>query len=427
MGRVLVIGGGWAGCAAALAAARSGAQVTLLERTDMLLGTGLVGGIYRNNGRLTALLEAKALGCGELFCLMDRAARHENIEFPGHRHAALYDVTQIEPLVRQVLQSAGVTLRFMARAVDISISEDRLLDVALENNESLGAEVFVETTGSAGGMTSCGRFGNGCAMCIIRCPTFGARVSIASKAGVLEVMGIRADGRPGSMSGSCKLNKDSLSEPLRRKLDELGVLVLPLPPALHKADLDNKACQQYNLPAFRENVILLDTGHAKLMASHFPLKALRQVPGLENARFEDPYAGGIGNSIRFTSITPRDDQLKVDGLVNLFCAGEKAGFLVGHTEAVITGSLAGYNAAAQANGTELLTLPHSLACGDIIAFANPSRSKKKARVQRITFSGADYFKRMENLGLYETNAASVHARVATTGLKNIFLQKKAGM
>ena len=52
--KIVVIGGGWAGCAAALTAAKAGADVTLLERTDMLLGTGLVGGIFRNNGRYTA-------------------------------------------------------------------------------------------------------------------------------------------------------------------------------------------------------------------------------------------------------------------------------------------------------------------------------------------------------------------------------------
>ena len=57
---------------------------------------------------------------------------------------------------------------------------------------------------------------------------------------------------------------------------------------------------------------------------------LRTVPGFENARFEDPYSGGIGNSIRFVGMAPRDDALKVDGVDNLFCAGEKAGLLVGH-------------------------------------------------------------------------------------------------
>ena len=52
--KIVVIGGGWSGCAAALAARHQGAEVDLIERTDMLLGTGLVGGIMRNNGRFTA-------------------------------------------------------------------------------------------------------------------------------------------------------------------------------------------------------------------------------------------------------------------------------------------------------------------------------------------------------------------------------------
>ena len=51
---IIVIGGGWGGCAAALQARQQGADVLLVERTDMLLGTGLVGGIMRNNGRYTA-------------------------------------------------------------------------------------------------------------------------------------------------------------------------------------------------------------------------------------------------------------------------------------------------------------------------------------------------------------------------------------
>ena len=421
MSRVLVIGGGWAGCAAALAAAHRGVQVTLLERTDMLLGTGLVGGIYRNNGRLTALLEAEALGFAGMFSVMDKAARHKNINFPGHLHASLYDVTRVEPLVLAYLGEAGVAVKRMARVIDVVTEDDQLSEVILEGGDHLSAAAFVEATGSAGPMTNCGRFGNGCAMCMIRCPAFGGRVSIAAKAGVMEIMGIRPDGRPGSMSGSCKLNKDSLAEDLRRELEETGVLVLPLPPFLRHANLDNKACQQYNLPAFKESLILLDTGHAKLMAAYYPLDALRQVPGLENARFEDPAAGGIGNSIRFTAVTPRDNRLKTDGLTNLFCAGEKAGFLVGHTEAVVTGSLAGYNAAALAEGKELLTLPDTLAVGDIIGYANPTReNKEKARVQRITFSGADYFSRMQAKNLYCTNQATIQRRVAATGLLGKF-------
>ena len=41
------------------------------------------------------------------------------------------------------------------------------------------------------------------------------------------------------------------------------------------------------------------------------------------------------------AITERDEYMKVKGVGNLFCAGEKAGPFIGHTEAIVTGSLAG--------------------------------------------------------------------------------------
>ena len=41
--RVVVVGGGAAGFSAAVVAKRAGAEVTLIERTDMLGGLGLVG------------------------------------------------------------------------------------------------------------------------------------------------------------------------------------------------------------------------------------------------------------------------------------------------------------------------------------------------------------------------------------------------
>lgn len=84
--KVIVIGGGWSGCAAAISAKKAGAQVILYEKTDMLLGLGNVGGIMRNNGRYTASEELIALGAGELINITDSKSRHKNIEFPGHKH-----------------------------------------------------------------------------------------------------------------------------------------------------------------------------------------------------------------------------------------------------------------------------------------------------------------------------------------------------
>ncbi|MBU2602317.1 MAG: FAD-dependent oxidoreductase [Actinobacteria bacterium] len=423
MARVVVIGGGWAGAGAALAARMAGADVTLLERTDMLLGTGLVGGIMRNNGRFTATEEHIAMGMGRLWGTIDANLRHRNVAFPGHNHADLYDVSITEPAIRALLEGEGIDVRTQARVTDAVRSGDTLAAVKL-GDELVEADVFVETTGSAGPQNNCTKYGNGCAMCALRCPTFGGRVSVAAKAGIEELRATRMDGSVGVMSGSCKLHTDSVSPELRRRLAETGVAVVPLPDELKvggaKAELlGTKACQQYALPAFAENVVLLDTGHVKLMSPFFPLAQLRTVPGLENARFEDPYSGGVGNSIRYLSMTPRSDALQADGLSNLFVGGEKTGPLVGHTEAIVSGSLAGANAVRWAAGRELVTLPRSLACGDIIASAGEVLRDGDLS-QKLTFSGASFFERMKAADLYTTDAQTVRDRVAAAGLTDVF-------
>jgi hypothetical protein len=250
-------------------------------------------------------------------------------------------------------------------------------------------------------------------------------VSIAGKAGVAEFMGQRPDGGLGAMSGSCKLHKGSLSPAVEAELDRYGVVVLPVPQDVaekKKAALGAKCCQQYALPAFAENVILLDTGHAKLMAPYFPLDELRRIPGLEDARYEDPYAGGMGNSIRFLAMAPRDDTLKVRGLDNLFCGGEKAGLLVGHTEAIVTGTLAGHNAARHAAGQPLLRLPVDTAIGDFIAHSGEAMQTAEGKTQKYTFSGSVYFERMRQLGLYTTDREAIEQRVARAGVAGVFAE-----
>ena len=343
--KVVVVGGGWAGCAAALSAAKAGAQVLLLERTDLLLGTGLVGGIFRNNGRYTGAEEAIAMGGGDIFVAMDNNRRHKNINFPGHNHASLYDVTTMEPIIRKLLEGYGVQVKTKQRVVHIQKYSKKIQAVIVDGGDEIRGDVFIDATGTAGPMGNCLTYGNGCAMCVMRCPSFGPRVSLTAKAQVKEIMGLKADGSFGAMSGSCKLNKDSLSKELKAKLEKDGVVILPVPERLQKTgSLGKKACTQYAIADYAENLVLLDTGHAKLMTSYFPLEDLRTIPGLEQARYEDPYAGSIGNSMRYLGMAPCDNMLKVDTMENLFCCGEKAAILVGHTEAIITGLLAGNNA-----------------------------------------------------------------------------------
>ncbi|ATW26108.1 FAD-dependent oxidoreductase [Candidatus Formimonas warabiya] len=424
MPTVVVVGGGWAGCSAAVAARKAGAErVVLLERADMLLGTGLVGGIMRNNGRFTATEEAYALGGGDMFDAVEMATRHRNIEFPGHQHANLYDVAKIEPAVREILSKFGIEFQTTARVRDITMDGARIKSVITDKEDEVYGDVFVEATGTAGPQANCSKYGNGCVMCIIRCPSFGPRISVASKAGVKELNGRKADGSLGAMSGSCKLLKESLGKEIVEELDRRGVAVVPIPENLRKSEsLSIKACQQYALKEFAENVVLLDTGHAKLMSPFYPLDKLRQIPGFENARFEDPYAGSMGNSMRYLAMSPRDDALKVKGVDNLFCAGEKAGLLVGHTEAIVTGTLAGHNAVRFEMGKEPLVLPDSLAIGDAISHVNQAMQTEDGLKLKYTFSGAQYFKRMKEKGLYSTDVPAIKSRVEEAGLSGVFAQ-----
>ncbi len=157
----------------------------------MLLGLGNVGGIMRNNGRFTAAEENILLGRGELFNITDKFSLHKNIDFPGHKHAYLYDVTKIEPAVRELLLSLGVILKLQKRAVDVVKEDGYIRAIILNDGETIYGDVFVETTGSTGPMGNCLKYGNGCAMCILRCPTFGPRVSISQKAGVTDIVGMK--------------------------------------------------------------------------------------------------------------------------------------------------------------------------------------------------------------------------------------------
>lgn len=430
MGKIVIIGGGWAGCAAAIRARKQGHEVQLLEKTDLLLGLGNVGGIMRNNGRYTAAEENIAMGASELFAITDRLSTHKNVDFPGHRHASFYDVAFVEPEVRRLLTELGIELHLMTRAVDVETEDGRRLRSVIALKQEQGSayrrlifsgDVFVETTGSAGPMGNCTKYGNGCAMCVLRCPAFGPRVSLTEKAGLCDVSGERPNGMPGAFSGSCKLERRTLSEKLQKKLSKEGYAVIPLPPELvHKEKLDQKVCQQYALDPFAENIILIDTGYAKLMTSYFNLEELRRVEGLENVRFADPYAGGKGNSMRYMAVGLRDEFMRAAGLENLFLGGEKSGFFVGHTEAITTGSLAGYNAGRMAAGKELLRLPRQLAAGDIIAFANEMLERPEGFRKRLTFAGGIYFQRMKDRGLYLTDRKLLQKRVRAAGLANVY-------
>ncbi len=411
MAKVIIVGGGWAGCSAAVAARKTGTEVLLIERTDLLLGLGNVGGIMRNNGRFTAAEECIAMGAGELFEITDRCSTHRNVAFPGHSHASFYDPEEVEPAVRRLLADLGVEIKLTTRVTDVKTTDNKIESITSVEGENFDADVFVDCTGTTGPMGNCMEFGNGCSMCVLRCPAFGPRVSISAKAGGRDYYGLRDNGTPGAFSGSCKLDKGSLSEYLQRQLEKEGVAIIPLPEHLiNKGKLAQKVCRQYALPQFAENIILIDTGHVKMMTPFFPLAELRQVPGFEKVRFLDPYAGGKGNSIRYMAVTEREETLRVKGVENLFCGGEKAGPFIGHTEAIATGSLAGFNAGCMARGEDLLILPEgTTTIGEFLHFKKPGGGM-------FTFAGDVFFEYMKEKKLYTTDKETIRGRIEAAGL-----------
>ncbi|MCF0207229.1 MAG: FAD-dependent oxidoreductase [Bacteroidales bacterium] len=419
--RVVIVGGGWAGVAAAITARKAGAEVLVIEKTDLLLGAGNVGGIFRNNGRYTATEEMKALGAGDAYNIMDKCALHTNVEFPGHKHASFYDVGAIEHIVRKHLTEMGVELMLGTHVFDVDFAEGKIKAVVLDSKEKVEGDVFIETTGSSGPMGNCLRYGHGCSMCIQRCPTFGPRVSLTARCGMKDMVSHRQDGTPGVFSGACKIDKRSLAPEIAEQLERTGVVILKVPEQdINYDKLGQKACKQYALKEYSENVILLDTGEAKLMTSYYPIEKLRKIPGLEKAQYIDPYSAGKGNSIRYLSIARRDNSMKVDGISNLYCGGEKGAPFIGHTEAVVTGSLAGHNAVRFLKGAEALVLPDTLAVGDIISYSNANFKEKEQYGDRYTFAGGVFFERMKERNLYTTDVNSIANRVETAGLSGIF-------
>ncbi|MDP2727386.1 MAG: FAD-dependent oxidoreductase, partial [Dehalococcoidia bacterium] len=265
----------------------------------------------------------------------------------------------------------------------------------------------------------------GCVMCIYyRCPTFGDRVSIATKAGARELMRYRPDGTPGAVGSALTLYKDSLSSELREELEKVGKLAVPLPK--HMVDYQKADNMGAVHPKERmENIHLLDIGPVAKCQTlcYFPLEWFRQIPGFERAHIEDPAGGGRFNKIGKVSMAPRDDSLLVEGFENLFCAGEKCGPISGVAECISLGALAGHNAVRAAVGEKPLILPVTTAIGDFIAFTGEKMRTEPILRNGYGLAGHSYFPRLVEKGLYTTDATKIKMYIEEAGLTGALAKK----
>lgn len=422
--RVVIVGAGFAGCGAAVAAARAGAETVLLERTDFVVASGIRAGVMNNNGKLVAAEEAKALGGGDIFDTLESILLHRG-HIIDEDHAYVYNTMLVEPAVRRLLVGMRVDLRLQERAVDVIKKDNLVKAVVLSNGKSVEGDAFVDCSGDTGGVSVCVKYGGGCAMCVThRCPTFGDRVSIATKAGVPEYARRRPDGTPGTVQSAFSLHKSSLDPVLRDQLEKEGAISIPLPKELVDSNL------RYQIGGVRtarqmELLNLVDIGIAAKCIGNGAIapEQLRNIPGLEHAVIENPMAAGRGNKINGVSMSPREDTLRCKGLGNLFVAGVKAGPLGGVAEAIVTGLLAGHNAVRAALKKALWVMPRETTIGDFIGFTGEMMQSPQHRNRGFSMAHEAYFERMKREGLYTEDVAAIHRRIRDLKLTGVFARK----
>ncbi len=422
--KVVVVGGGFSGIAAAVAASKAGASVTLFEKTDMLAGSGLRAGRMNFNGKLVAAEEAKALGGGDVFDSLESILLHRG-NIVDELHGYIYNTSKVDTTMQRLVRAAGVELRMEIRVTDVDKDGAAVNAVKLANRERVKADAFVDAPGTSGGINICKRYGQGCMMCICyRCPAYGDRVSIATKAGAPSLDRVRPDGTPGAVGSAVLINKTTLAPDLLARMEKEGAICIPLPKELIDYSKEKKIAGVRSRRQM-EFINLVDIGAtAKCVGlGYFSLDKLKSIAGFEFAQYDEPMAGGKFNKISKVDMCPREDTLKVEGLDNVFAAGEKCGPGTGIAEAIVSGVIAGSNAARVAAGKKAVALSRETAIGDYVAYTGEKMKTPGGLGGGYSFGMGEYFERMKTKGWYTTDVAAIHRKIDKLGLKGVFAQR----
>lgn len=156
---VLVVGGGAAGVATAVTAARQGLQVVLVERYGFCGGgavaglSGTVCGLYLATDRQLSEPEQVVFGFAEEFvrALDERGGLAAPVSY-GKTYTRVHDPLMWRETADAFLKDAGVQIIFHAVAVSVNLDEDRILGANLYTKQgpvTVNALVTVDASGDA--------------------------------------------------------------------------------------------------------------------------------------------------------------------------------------------------------------------------------------------------------------------------------------
>ncbi|MDL9998949.1 FAD-dependent oxidoreductase [Variovorax sp. J22P240] len=155
---VVVVGGGPAGIAASVSAARHGARTLLVERYGFLGGMGTAGGVTnfaglygKRNGEMTQLVHGVA---DDLLARIDAMGGLNKPQdgMQGRIRVRSYDTSIYKCAADQLLLDAGVDLLFHAWAATVVMDGSRIAAVVMETKsgrQAILANAFIDGSGDA--------------------------------------------------------------------------------------------------------------------------------------------------------------------------------------------------------------------------------------------------------------------------------------
>jgi hypothetical protein len=155
---VVVVGGGPAGIAAAVSAARHGASTLLVERYGFLGGMGTAGGVTnfaglygKRRGEMTLLVRGVA---DDLLARIDALGGLNTPQdgMQGRIRVRSYDTSAYKIAADQLLLDAGVKLLFHAWAAAVVREGERIAALVVETKsgrQAIRANAFVDASGDA--------------------------------------------------------------------------------------------------------------------------------------------------------------------------------------------------------------------------------------------------------------------------------------